>query len=97
VGVLLDAAQRLLPGMPPLADERGSRASLLRSKNPESGLRRVTLRGGQERALESIERAQILESIAGDAAGLIAEIERRSSSMFRAAEPAAREELTREA
>jgi hypothetical protein len=97
VGVLLDAAQRLLPGMAPLAEEYASRASALRSKNPESGLRRVTLRGGHERALESIERAQILESIAGDAAGLIAEIERRSSSMFRAAEPAGREELTREA
>jgi hypothetical protein len=93
VGVLLDAAQRLLPGMP-LAEDRAasgplgrlSSRPLFRAKPPESGQRRVTLRGGEERALESIERAEILDGIAGDAAMLIAEIERRSSSMLRAAE-----------
>jgi hypothetical protein len=86
VGLLLDAAQGLLPGMPPLAEER---APYSRTKRQESGVRRVTLRGGADRALDSIERAQILDAIAGDAAGLIAEIERRSSSMFRAADVAA--------
>jgi hypothetical protein len=83
VGVLLDAAQRLLPGMPPLADEH---AYALRAKPSDSGLRRVTLRGGAERALESIERAEIVESVAREAAGLVAEIERRSSSTFRVAD-----------
>jgi hypothetical protein len=86
VGLLLDAAQRLLPGMPPLADEHAPHS---RTKRPDSGMRRVTLRGGADRALDSIERAEILDAIAGDAAGLIAEIERRSSSMFRAAEVSA--------
>jgi hypothetical protein len=88
VGALLDAAQRLLPGMAPLTDER-DRAP--RSKPPrESGWRRVTMRGGVDRALATIERAAILESIAEDAATLFAEIERgRSSSAFPAADIAA--------
>jgi hypothetical protein len=96
VGSLLDAAQRLLPGMPPLAEER-ERAP--RSKPPrDSGWRRVTLRGGADRALATLERATILESIVDDAATLFAEIERgRSSSAFRAAEllPADSERLPR--
>ncbi len=85
VGMLLDAAQTLLPGMAPLADER-DRAP--RSKPPrESGWRRVTMRGGVHRALETIERAAILETLAEDAATLFAEIERgRSSSAFPAAD-----------
>jgi hypothetical protein len=82
VGLLLDAAQRLLPGIPPLAEEGSVYA---RIKKPTSGWRRVTLRGGADRALDSIERAELLEAVAGDAAILVAEIERRSSSMFRAA------------
>jgi hypothetical protein len=88
VGLLLDAAQGLLPGMTSFADERPLSS---RAKRPESGwarTARVTLRAGTEQALESIERARILEEVADDAAGLIAEIERRSSSMFRAAEVA---------
>jgi hypothetical protein len=86
VGLLLDAAQRLLPGIASLAEER---AIPSRSKHaPDSGWRRVTLRGGEERALESIERARILEDVADDAAMLIAEIARRSSSVFRAADVA---------
>jgi hypothetical protein len=84
VGLLLDAVQRLLPGMPALADEQ--RPSSYRAKKHESGWRRVTLRGGTDRALDSIERAQILEGVVDDATGLIAEIERRSSSVFRAAD-----------
>jgi hypothetical protein len=84
VGLLLDAAQRLLPGIASLAEER---AIPSRSKHPpDSGWRRVTLRGGEARALESIERAKILEDVADDAARLIAEIARRSSSVFRAAD-----------
>lgn len=99
VGQLLDAAQRLLPGIPSLVDERPY-PSRPRSKPPESGWRRVTLRGGAERALDALERARILEDIASDAAGLVAEIERRSSSAFRAADVAPlalddREPLTR--
>jgi hypothetical protein len=86
VGLLLDAAQRLLPGIASLAEER---AIPCRSKHPpDSGWRRVTLRGGAERALESIERARILEDVADDAAMLIAEIARRSSSVFRTADVA---------
>jgi hypothetical protein len=85
VGALLDAVQRLLPGMPPLTEERPASS---RAKRSESGWRRVTLRGGEERALDAIERAKLLESAADDAAGLLAEIERRSSSAFRAADVA---------
>ena len=90
VGSLLDAAQALLPGMAPLADER-DRAP--RSKpSRESGWRRVTMRGGADRALAMIERAAILEGLAEDAATLFAEIEHgRSSSAFRAADPAVSE------
>ncbi len=82
-GLLLDAAERLLPGMPSLGDER---ASTTRAKAPESGWRRVTLRGGPERALDALERGRILEDVADDAAVLVAEIARRSSSVFRAAD-----------
>jgi hypothetical protein len=87
VGLLLDAMQSLLPGMPPLIDEMvpSSRARS-RAKKSEGSLKRVTLRGGTARALDAIERAQILEEIAGDAAGLVAEIERRSGYVLRAAE-----------
>jgi uncharacterized membrane protein YccC len=85
VGLLLDAVQRLLPGMPALADERVPSS---RAKRHESGWKRVTLRGGADRALDSLERAQLLERIVDDAAGLIAEIERRSSSVFRVADVA---------
>jgi hypothetical protein len=85
VGSLLDAAQALLPGMAPLADER-DRAP--RSKPPrDSGWRRVTMRGGVDRALATIERAAILEALVEEAATLFAEIERgRSSSAFPAAD-----------
>jgi hypothetical protein len=87
VGLLLDAMQSLLPGMPPLIDEMvPSSRSRSRTKKSESSLKRVTLRGGAARALDAIERAQILEEIAGDAAGLVAEIERRSGYALRAAE-----------
>jgi hypothetical protein len=82
VGLLLDAAQRLLPGIPSLVEER---APASRMKRIESSARRITLRGGEQRALESIERAKILEAVSEDAAALIAEIGRRSSSPFRAA------------
>jgi hypothetical protein len=85
VGTLLDAAQRLLPGMPSLAEER---AFSPRAKKPDTGWRRVTLRGGADRALETIERAEILDTLVQEAAGLIAEIERRSSSMMRVADVA---------
>jgi hypothetical protein len=86
VGLLLDAAQRLLPGIASLAEES---AIPSRTKHPpESGWRRVTLRAGAERALDAIERARILEDVADDAAILIAEIARRSSSVFRAADVA---------
>jgi hypothetical protein len=88
VGQLLDAAQRLLPGIPSLIEARPFPTRPARSKPPESGWRRVTLRGGPDRALETIERARILEDVAHDAAGLVAEIERRSSSVFRAADVA---------
>ena len=102
VGQLLDAAQRLLPGIPSLVEDRPFPTRPARMKPAESGWRRVTLRGGAERALEAIERAQILDEVASDAAGLVAEIERRSSSVFRAADVAplavdedARERATR--
>jgi hypothetical protein len=88
VGQLLDAAQRLLPGIPSLIEDRPFPTRPARAKPPESGWRRVTLRGGAERALETIERARILDEVASDAAGLVAEIERRSSSVFRAADVA---------
>jgi hypothetical protein len=84
VGLLLDAAQRLLPGMPPLAD---ARARSSRSKPRESSWRRVTLRGGEGKAMDTIERAEILDAVADDAAGLVAEIERRSSTVFRTTDP----------
>jgi hypothetical protein len=85
VGLLLDAMQGLLPGMPPLVDEKvPSSRSRARVKKSESSMQRVTLRGGAARALDAIERAHILEEIAGDAAGLIAEIERRSGYVLRA-------------
>jgi len=88
VGLLLDAVQRLLPGVQSLVEERGPISrSRARVKKPESGWRRVTLRGGTARALDTIERAQIVEDIVGETAGLIAEIERRSASSFRAADP----------
>jgi hypothetical protein len=86
VGLLLDAAQRLLPGMPPLADER---LRSYRAKERESGWRRVTLRAGPEKAIAAIERAEILATVADQAAGLIAEIDRRSSSMLRVADVSA--------
>jgi len=82
VGLLLDAAQRLLPGIAPLTEER-LRAS--RGKSRDTGRRRVTLRAGAERAIQVVERAQLLEAVEDDAAGLIAEIERRSSAPFRVA------------
>ncbi len=82
VGLLLDAAQRLLPGTS-LADEHGPSS---RTKRVETGWRRVTLRGGTERALDAIERGAILEGVMEDAAGLIAEIGRRSSAVLRAAD-----------
>jgi hypothetical protein len=86
VGLLLDAAQRLLPGIASLAEES---AIPSRAKHAhESGWRRVTLRGGTERALDALERARILEDVTDDAAILIAEIARRSSSVFRAADVA---------
>jgi hypothetical protein len=88
VGQLLDAAQRLLPGIPSLIEDRPFPTRPARTKPAESGWRRVTLRGGAERALETIERARILDEVASDAAGLVAEIERRSSSVFRAADVA---------
>jgi hypothetical protein len=88
VGQLLDAAQRLLPGIPSLVEERPFPSRPARTKPPDSGWRRITLRGGTERALEAIERARLLEEVASDAAGLVAEIERRSSSVFRAADVA---------
>jgi hypothetical protein len=80
---LLDAAQRLLPGLPPLAEGRSRTA---RARHKESGWRRVTLRAGKDRALEAIERAELLDALADEAAGLVSEIERRSSSTLRAAE-----------
>jgi len=85
VGLLFDAAQRLLPGMAPFADER---APASRMKRIDTSWRRVTLRGGTERALEAIERAEILEMLLEDAEGLVAEIGRRSSSVQRTAEAA---------
>jgi hypothetical protein len=88
VGQLLDAAQRLLPGIPSLVEDRPFPSRPARAKPPELGWRRVTLRGGADRALEAIERARILDEVAHDAAGLVAEIERRSSSVFRAADVA---------
>jgi hypothetical protein len=83
VGFLLDAAQRLLPGIAPLTEER-LRSSRGKSRDTRSR-RRVTLRAGAERAMQAVERAQLLEAVEDDAAGLVAEIERRSSSAFRAA------------
>ncbi len=80
VGLLLDAAQGLLPGMSFARGTSALPSSRAKRIEAESGWRRVTLRGGTERALESIERARILEEVADDATGLIAEIERRSSS-----------------
>ena len=88
VGQLLDAAQRLLPGIPSLIEDRPFPTRPARAKPQESGWRRVTLRGGADRALETIERARILDEVASDASGLVAEIERRSSSVFRAADVA---------
>jgi hypothetical protein len=88
VGQLLDAAQRLLPGMPPLADERPP----ARAKRHDSGWRRVTLRGGEERALDALERTALLERVGGEAASLVAMIERRSSSAMRVAEDRSTEE-----
>jgi hypothetical protein len=88
VGSLLDAAQALLPGMAPLTDER-DRAPRSKPRH-ESGWRRVTTRGGVDRALATLERAAILENLAEDAATLFAEIERgRTSSAFPAADVAA--------
>jgi hypothetical protein len=79
VGSLLDAAQRLLPGMAPLSE---------RSRPRDSSLRRVTMRGGPDRALGQIERAALLESILEEAHVLFTEIERgRSSAHFLASEP----------
>jgi hypothetical protein len=91
VGLLLDAAQRLLPGTS-LADEHGP---VSRTKRVETGWRRVTLRGGTERALDAIERGAILEGVMEDAAGLIAEIGRRSSSVLRAADVVAEQSVRR--
>jgi hypothetical protein len=80
VGSLLDAAQRLLPGMAPLSEVHDHAP---RSRPRDSSRRRVTMRGGPDRALGQIERAAILESILEEARILFAEIERgRSSSHF---------------
>jgi hypothetical protein len=96
VGSLLDAAQRLLPGMAPLAEARERPPRSRPSR--DMGWRRVTMRGGADRALATLERATILESIADEAVALFAEIERgRSSSAFRVADvsPAESERMPR--
>jgi hypothetical protein len=86
VGGLLDAAERLLPGITPFA-EANDRSP--RSKPPESMLRRVTMRGGPERAMDQLERAALLKSVADEAAALLGEIERgRTSAHFLAADTA---------
>ncbi len=85
VGSLLDAAQRLLPGMAPLSEALDRPP---RSRPRDSSLRRVTMRGGPDRALGQIERAALLESILEEAHVLFTEIERgRSSAHFLASEP----------
>lgn len=85
VGFLFDAVHRLLPGMTLLEDRSGP---ISRTKRKDDQWRRVTLRAGAGHALEELERGQILEELADDAVGLIAEIGRRTSAVIRVGDAA---------